>query len=888
MMELVFLAVLFLLMVGALSSGFPVAFSLPGSAILTIGLAALCGWLFAGDIDAYFTQGGPVQWLSAGVTNFRSLYWDVERDTLIAIPLFVFMGIMLQRSRIAEDLLVTMAQLFGPIPGGLGISVVFVGALLAATTGIVGATVIAMGLISLPAMLRHKYAHTLATGTVCASGTLGQIIPPSIVLIILADQLSGASDVANGLRFAEYRLSTGEMSMPSEYDVTPASAGDMFMGALIPGLILVSLYMAYILIASWIRPHIAPPVPYEGQFDRQFAKRVFLALVPPLVLIFTVLGSIIAGIATVNQAGAIGAIGAMVMAGYRLAGGQKNTYVPAVLATAALVALLVILSIYDLNIKFIRTADEIIGLVLAGIATAVLLTGVVWSGWRTFKIDNTMHGVMVETAKTTSMVFIILIGAAMLTSAFRAFGGEELVRNFLGSLPGGFWTQFIVVMAVIFFLGFFLDFIEIAVVVVPIIAPILLSDPSANITAVWLGVMIGINIQTSFLTPPFGFALFYLRGVASAVVRTIEIYKGAVPFILLQLVGLAIAGYYPSLVNYLPNRIHLTSETAPPPMNPQLQECLEEYVFAYYDSEGETLLAGVSRAKGLDVSYLPESQQKALLAGFESVMGVSMLVGDVIAARDALDAYIPEYRSLHREVRGVQRRARLSDKRLEELERRIRNWSVEYDGPESEKVKFESEFAVLNEERNTQLSQVPASWQGARDGFVERAKVLKKARVRYRQSVDSAYESVVKLQSLIADADNLAELDKELTNLKRTVQDSSPEAAMAAIKAAEKNLSAVAGSGKVKSKFSKARRALKKKTPKTDKALNHLSQGMKLFRSEVAWRSRAKAELLDDLLVYDDLLKKSIGLRLQRYMTTEQAQYVAVCHSHHKDVSLNF
>ena len=888
MMELVFLAVLFLLMVGALSSGFPVAFSLPGSAILTIGLAALCGWLFAGDIDAYFTQGGPVQWLSAGVTNFRSLYWDVERDTLIAIPLFVFMGIMLQRSRIAEDLLVTMAQLFGPIPGGLGISVVFVGALLAATTGIVGATVIAMGLISLPAMLRHKYAHTLATGTVCASGTLGQIIPPSIVLIILADQLSGASDVANGLRFAEYRLSTGEMSMPSEYDVTPASAGDMFMGALIPGLILISLYMAYILIASWIRPHIAPPVPYEGQFDRQFAKRVFLALVPPLVLIFTVLGSIIAGIATVNQAGAIGAIGAMVMAGYRLAGGQKNTYVPAVLATAALVALLVILSIYDLNIKFIRTADEIIGLVLAGIATAVLLTGVVWSGWRTFKIDNTMHGVMVETAKTTSMVFIILIGAAMLTSAFRAFGGEELVRNFLGSLPGGFWTQFIVVMAVIFFLGFFLDFIEIAVVVVPIIAPILLSDPSANITAVWLGVMIGINIQTSFLTPPFGFALFYLRGVASAVVRTIEIYKGAVPFILLQLVGLAIAGYYPSLVNYLPNRIHLTSETAPPPMNPQLQECLEEYVFTYYDSEGETLLAGVSRAKGLDVSYLPESQQKALLAGFESVMGVSMLVGDVIAARDALDAYIPEYRSLHREVRGVQRRARLSDKRLEELEGRIRNWSVEYDGPESEKVKFESEFAVLNEERNTQLSQVPASWQGARDGFVERAKVLKKARVRYRQSVDSAYESVVKLQSLIADADNLAELDKELTNLKRTVQDSSPEAAMAAIKAAEKNLSAVAGSGKVKSKFSKARRALKKKTPKTDKALNHLSQGMKLFRSEVAWRSRAKAELLDDLLVYDDLLKKSIGLRLQRYMTTEQAQYVAVCHSHHKDVSLNF
>ena len=289
-MELFFLAVLFILMVGALGSGFPVAFSLPGSAILTIGLAALCGWFFAGDTDAYFTQGGPVQWLSAGVTNFRSLYWDVERDTLIAIPLFVFMGIMLQRSRIAEDLLVTMAQLFGPIPGGLGISVVFVGALLAATTGIVGATVIAMGLISLPAMLRHKYSHTLAAGTVCASGTLGQIIPPSIVLIILADQLSGASDIANGVRFADYKASTGQLSMPSEYDVTPASAGDMFMGALLPGLILVALYMAYILISSLIRPKIAPPVPYDGAFDREFAKRVSLALVPPLVLIFAVLG----------------------------------------------------------------------------------------------------------------------------------------------------------------------------------------------------------------------------------------------------------------------------------------------------------------------------------------------------------------------------------------------------------------------------------------------------------------------------------------------------------------------------------------------------------------------------------------------------------------------
>ena len=247
-METYFLILLVLMMMGALISGFPVAFSLPGSSILTIGIAAFAGYIFAGDISAYFIHGGPVEWLNAGVTNFRSLYWDVERDTLIAVPLFIFMGIMLQRSKIAEDLLVAMAQLFGPVPGGLGISVVFVGALLAATTGIVGATVIAMGLISLPAMLKNNYSKPLASGIICASGTLGQIIPPSIVLILLADQLSNASDIASTSRAAQYKEATGEFVMPSALDVTSTSAGDMFMGAFIPGLILVGLYMLYILI----------------------------------------------------------------------------------------------------------------------------------------------------------------------------------------------------------------------------------------------------------------------------------------------------------------------------------------------------------------------------------------------------------------------------------------------------------------------------------------------------------------------------------------------------------------------------------------------------------------------------------------------------------------
>ena len=353
-MELLFVAVLVLVMAGALAAGFPVAFALPGSAILTIGLAALSGYLFAGDVSAYFYQGGPVEWLSAGVTNFRGVYWEVERDTLIAIPLFVFMGIMLQRSRIAEDLLVTMAQLFGPVPGGLGISVVLVGALLAATTGIVGATVVAMGLISLPAMLRNNYSKPLATGTICASGTLGQIIPPSIVLIILADQLSNATDQASTLRKAEYKHGTGETSLPSAFEVSSTSAGAMFLGAFLPGLVLVGLYVLSILAFALFRPHFAPPVPYEGRYDWRFALRVLLALVPPLTLILAVLGSIILGIATVNQAGAIGAIGATIMAGYRLHAGRRDAFHPAILALVSLVALFFLLSSFNLNVKAIR------------------------------------------------------------------------------------------------------------------------------------------------------------------------------------------------------------------------------------------------------------------------------------------------------------------------------------------------------------------------------------------------------------------------------------------------------------------------------------------------------------------------------------------------------
>ena len=886
-MELYFLGLLLLVMMSALISGFPVAFSLPGSAILTIGIAALSGYIFASDIDAYFVQGGPVEWLTAGVTNFRSLYWDVERDTLIAVPLFVFMGIMLQRSKIAEDLLVAMAQLFGPIPGGLGISVVFVGALLAATTGIVGATVIAMGLISLPAMLKNNYSKPLATGTICASGTLGQIIPPSIILILLADQLSNATDIASTSRQTAYREATGEFVLPSTLDITSTSAGDMFMGAFVPGLVLVGLYMLYILIYALIKPEVAPPVLYDGKYDLKFVMSVSLSLVPPLFLIFAVLGSIVLGIATVNQAGSIGAIGAMVMGGYRLNAGKKDTYFPAILAIGATIAISVILSFYQLNVKNIKTVSDTIGIFLAVIAVIVLCIGVFWSGWRIYKIDNTLQGVMIETAKTTSMVFIILIGAAMLTSAFRGFGGEELVKNFLTGLEGGFWAQFVVVMAVIFLLGFFLDFIEIAVVVVPIVAPILLADPSANITAVWLGVMIGINMQTSFLTPPFGFSLFYLRGVAPPTVKTLHIYRGVIAFIMLQLAVLAIAGYFPALVNYLPKGIFLTSENGPPPVNPKLQVCLEEFVFNVYDSEADLLRSGVERTKGLNVSFIPEKHQKRLSETHERVLATFGLVENIRNAEKELALFIVDYRPLHREVRFLEKKIKFIDADIQEEERRIRRLGNVGETTGARVSKIKENIASLQSRKSELESKIPENWKGEHEKYLNLANTENKARKIYRRNVDEAYEPLLELRKLIAQHAMLAEVKGDLLSLKSIIADEPEKVAMKKIKVVEKLLGNVAGSSKIKSKVSKARRALKR-NPDREKAAGFLQQGLELFSQEVAWRQHASEKLLAALNEYDGVLFGSIGARLQNRLSSEQAAFVAGCLSEHQDVSLAF
>ena len=551
--------------------------------------------------------------------------------------------------------------------------------------------------------------------------------------------------------------------------------------------------------------------------DLKFFLGVLLALVPPLTLILAVLGSILTGIATVNQAGAIGAMGAAIMGGYRLTAGRRGAFLPAIIAIVSIVELLVVLAAYDIRIKSIGSAEDVRGIALALLGTAGLLVAIVWSLWRAHVIEDTLKGVMLETAKTTSMVFIILLGAAMLTSAFRAFGGEELVREYLTSLPGGFWAQFIVVMVVIFLLGFFLDFIEIAVVVVPIVAPILLADPGANITAVWFGVMVGLNIQTSFLTPPFGFALFYLRGVAPAIVKTLEIYRGAVAFIVLQLVGLAIAGAFPSLVNYLPNRVYLTSDTAPPPMNPKLQLCMEDYVFAQYDANGDELRAHIDRAAAMNSSFLPDARRKKYENSFELARAGIDAAKTVRDADAATQAYLPEYQPLHVDVRWKQSNLRKLQKRLEYLERDRSRLYRDEDSTDTARVEVDMEITDVQAQITAIEASIPAAWEDVRSRYVELLNAQNKARREYRLGVDEAYQSIVDLRALIADVDRLREFEPTLASLEGVVATEPPDRAMDIIKAARRELRSVAGSSPITSRLSKARKALRGNSPKPEK-----------------------------------------------------------------------
>ena len=884
-METVFLVILIITMIAALASGFPVAFALPGSAIVSIGLAALFGYVFEGDASAFFAQDGPIEWLTAGITNFRSVYWDVESDTLIAIPLFIFMGIMLQRSKIAEDLLVTMGQLFGPIPGGLGISVIFVGALLAATTGIVGATVIAMGLISLPAMLNNNYDKSLASGIVCSSGTLGQIIPPSIVLIILADQLGSATDVANTMRKAEYKQMTGEFSMPGEFTVSSTSAGDMFLGALLPGLVLVGLYMLYVFVYARFKPNSAPPVPYEGEFDFKFWLRVLTIIVPPLALIFAVLGSILMGIATVNQAGSIGAIGATLMAGYRLHKGEKDAYYPLILASVSLLFIFILGNSFYLNVKNIESTKNLIAILVTAFFVFCFLFAIGWSFWRAFKIESVLKNVVTDTCVTTSMVFIILLGAAMLTSAFRAFGGEELVRDFLQDLPGGFWTQFIVVMAVIFLLGFFLDFIEIAVVVVPIIAPILLAETSANVTAVWLGVMIGVNLQTSFLTPPFGFALFYLRGVAPKHIATLDIWKGAVAFIILQLIGLGIVGFYPTLVNYLPNRVYLTSKVAPPPMNPRLQYCLQEYKFANYDNNENQLKTAISSIQAANLDYLPEDKVEIFDSHFEKTSSIFDLVKKVKTTDNEYNLFIKDYRDLHFKVRKKQKKILKIDKNIKRLEAEIRNLDKD---DVSDKNNIQLKIEDLKLEKEDLNKNIPKAWKEKNNQFKKIYKAKNIATKRYRKNVDQAYDELIQIKTFIKDGELLENLSKDFEALNNKIINMELDNAQKDIDILFEKLSEISGTDELSNKLDDIISAIDSDEVDNEKIVSSNYEAQSLFNDEVNWRNKASQSLADKLEKYDLSIKDTIGLRLQSRLTKKQAKFVSKCRSVHRDISLNF
>ena len=535
---------MFVVVCGFLLAGFPVAFTLAGTALIF----ALIGWAL-GVFETSFFGSIPSRIYGNAMTNV----------VLIAVPMFIFMGVMLERSRVAEELLETMGKLFGTLRGGLGISVAVVGALMAASTGIVGATVVTMGLLSLPTMLRRGYAPSLACGSICASGTLGQIIPPSIVLVLLGDQISNA-----------YTKAQREMG---NWSPEPVSVGDLFAGALLPGLMLVGLYIAYQIVIAWLRPETSPPIPVEEtEQGWAMARKVLRALIPPVVLIVAVLGSILAGVATPTEAASVGAIGATLLAGLRITElentGQETppqgprgpvsrlldngSPWPMILAFASLVVVLVLQTYVDLRVKrdTIPTGDWI-GIIAAAVGCLVLIYGVLASLVRVFN-RGLLVEVMRSTMAVTSMVFVILVGAAVFSLVFRGLGGEEMVHELLTNMPGGLNGAIVIVMIVMFILGFFLDFIEITLVVVPMVAPALLQS---DLSPVWLGVMMAMNLQTSFLTPPFGFALFYLRGVAPTSVETMAIYRGAIPFVIIQLFGLLVLSVFPSLATWLPNLI---------------------------------------------------------------------------------------------------------------------------------------------------------------------------------------------------------------------------------------------------------------------------------------------------------------------------------------------
>ncbi|MDO5529594.1 MAG: TRAP transporter large permease subunit [Paracoccus sp. (in: a-proteobacteria)] len=506
-----------LMMFGALIavilSGYPVAFGIAGVATAFAIIGSMTGQF---NISLMGALG-------------QRFFGVMTNPVLTAIPLFVLMGVVLERSRIAEELLETMARAFGKMRGGLGVSVMVVGALLAASTGIVGATVVAMGMIALPAMLRNGYSPTLAAGMVATSGTLGQIIPPSTLLIILADVMSSA--------FQQAQYQQGAFSIQT------VSVGQTFAAAMMPGLMLVGLYILYILIRAWLRPEDAPAM--IEQVEKPSARAIISAVMPPVLLIVAVLGAILGGIASPNEAAGVGAVGAILLAGGRF--GLPRWLM--VSGGLSLLALVVLAGAFPVRIQ--RSDAGPMTFAIASIYAALGLYGmiaVLIACWRLMRA-NVLASTLNSTLVITSMIFATILMASYFSLVFVGLGGEHRVAEILKSLPGGPTGALIFAMAFIFILGFFLDFVEIAVILLPLLVPPLIvmgHDP------IWLAVLIAVNLQTSFLTPPFGFSLFYLRGAAPPEITTGMIYRGVVPFICLQILGMFLIGVFPDVATWLP------------------------------------------------------------------------------------------------------------------------------------------------------------------------------------------------------------------------------------------------------------------------------------------------------------------------------------------------
>jgi TRAP-type mannitol/chloroaromatic compound transport system permease large subunit len=557
----------FVAILATLMFGYLVAFALGGLSILF----AVLGWAL-GAFDMHL--------LSSLATRFFGV---ITNPVLIAVPLFVFMGVVLEKSRIAEVLLTTMGQLFGSLRGGLGFSVVIVGTLLAASTGVVGATVVTMGLLSLPAMIRAGYDPRIATGVICAAGTLGQIIPPSTVLIFVADILQGANAAA--------QMELGNFAPDT------ISVGDLFAGAFIPGMALALIYGLYIAFRAFMDPAACPALPMTADEKRGLGRRAVVALVPPMALIIAVLGSIIAGVATPTESASVGSLGAIflmivkMLADHHLDDGSGNTEaLEKKLMTFWLAFLAVLIAVGAVGGAFGLLTLLIVAVGLGSVV--VLATGA---------LRAKFAEVIVETNKSTmaitSMIFVILLGATAFALVFTRMGGGDLVQTMLEQMPGGQLGALFVVMAIMFVLGFFLDTFEIVFIVVPITAPILLM---MGIDPILLGVLIGLNLQTSFLTPPFGFSLFYLRGVAPRSIPTGTIYRGVIPFVIIQLFMLVIVYTFPKTATWLPDYLFRSPAAVSAPAMPADEPAAEGEGGATFDLDGGAAEGEGSGAFDLD------------------------------------------------------------------------------------------------------------------------------------------------------------------------------------------------------------------------------------------------------------------------------------------------